>query len=189
MTEENDFSIFDDDPPDQAAEFLRLALTLLNKNGITANPVNYDLFYTYVAGKNQLLNNKIDKLLTTHKDWDHQEAVKLFNRFFSNCDEKMGEDIRDELLKEVAHIIGSLVDIAGKTRLSNQRLKQHIDHLAKSRTTAEVLKVATAIIDETRSFVVVDPGGQAGCSASAPQTLGRDERLSAQPDRTPGAPG
>ncbi|MGD2119632.1 MAG: GGDEF domain-containing protein [Chromatiales bacterium] len=153
MVADDEFTIFDNDPPDQAAEFLRLTLALLNRNRISANPLNYDLFYTYVAGKNQLLNNKIDKLLANETDWDHQEAIRLFNRFFTHCGESLSDDLRDELLQEVAQIIGSLVDIAGKTRLSNKQLKVHIDHLANSKTPADVLKAAAAIISETRAFV------------------------------------
>lgn len=145
--------LFDEDDPQQVAEFLRLTLGLLKKQEISANPVNYDLFYTYVAGKNTALNEKLDEFLEGEKDWNHEEAKKLFQRFFYSQTECVLEDIRDELLRIVAHSLGSLIDIAGKTSVSNISLQHHVDKLAAASKPEDVLASVSMILNEARAFV------------------------------------
>lgn len=146
-------TLFDDDRPEQAAEYLRLTLGLLNKAEVSATPVNYDLFYTYVAGKNRLLNEKLDIFLAGEKEWNNEEAKKLFNRFFYQHADVLIDDIREDLLRTVAQVLGSLLDIAGKTSLSNNQLLQHIDKLAAAKSPNEILSSVSTILGETRSFV------------------------------------
>ena len=126
---------------------------MLNKADLSATPVNYDLFYTYVAGKNRLLNEKLDEFLEGEKEWNNEEAKKLFNRFFYQHADVLIEDIREDLLRTVAHVLGSLVDIAGKTSLTNTHLLKHIDNLAAAKNPNDILSSVSTILGETRSFV------------------------------------
>ena len=50
-------------------------------------------------------------------------------------------------------VVGALVDIAGKTSLTNQAISDHIDRLADTKKPSEVIAAATAILSETRTFV------------------------------------
>ena len=54
----------------------------------------------------------------------------------------------------VAQVIGALVDVAGKTSLTNEAVAKHIDRLAETQKPSEVLAAAAAILGETRQFVV-----------------------------------
>ena len=153
MTQTPDNCLFDEDRPEQVAEYLQLTLDLLKREKISANPINYDLFYTYVAGKDSLLNEKIDEFLEGEKVWNHAEAKQLFQRFFASQAESCFEDIREELLKIVATSLGALIDIAGKTSLSNKQLKSHVEKLASASKPEEILTSVSLILDEARAFV------------------------------------
>lgn len=135
-----------------AAERLRLTMGLLNKYSLPATPLNYVLFYIYVSGKNTNLNERIDDLIEQN-NFSHEEAVTLFIRFFFHCGDAMLDSLRSEFLSTITEVIGTLVDIAGKSSLTNKQLDQHIDALVKSQTTRDILSVLSLIISETRQFV------------------------------------
>ena len=145
--------MFDIDSAEQAAEHLRQALGLLGKLSVAPAPLYYTLFYNYIAGKSVRLNKEVDTLIQEHGSLDKDDAVALFQRFFGVGGETLIEDIRSELVTMVAQVIGALVDIAGKTALTNEAVVAHIDRLADTRKPSEVISAATAILAETRGFV------------------------------------
>jgi len=145
--------MFDVESAEQAAEHLRQALQLLGKLSSAPTPLYYTLFYNYSAGKSLRLNKEVDELLKEHGALEQDEAIALFQRFFSAGGETLIEDIRTELVGLVAQVIGSLIDIAGKTSLVNKAIATQIDRLSETKKPSEVVQAATAILSETRSFV------------------------------------
>ncbi len=152
MTAEVKSSIFDDDDLQQASEYLRLALKKLGQHKSPATPVNYSLAYSYVSGKNVKVIDKMDAALKDSQPLDIETAESLYMQLFYN-ENLMNEHIRADLLTTVAQVIGALVDIAGKTNISNGKLENHIDSLAKSKDASDVLKSVSSIMNETRKFV------------------------------------
>lgn len=145
--------MFDVDSAEKAAEHLRQALALLGRLSAAPAPLYYTLFYNYAAGKSVRLNKEVDELLQQNGALQREDAVALFQRFFSAGGETLIEDIRQELLAMVAQVIGALVDIAGKTSVSNKAISEQIDVLSRAGKPSEVLAAATAILAEARSFV------------------------------------
>ncbi len=150
--------LFDIESVEQAGEHLRQALKVLGKLSVAPVPLYYTLFYNYAAGKSLRLNKELDEAIQRHGGLDREDAVALFQRFFSVGGETLIEDIRAELLAMTAQVIGSLVDIAGKTSLANRAVAAQIDRLAESSRPAEVIEAATAILAETRQFVTESRG-------------------------------
>jgi len=148
-----DSLMFDVDSAEQAAEHLRQALGLLGKLSVAPAPLYYTLFYNYIAGKSVRLNKEVDAMLKEHGALEREDAIALFQRFFGAGGETLIEDIRAELVTMVAQVVGALVDIAGKTSLTNKAVAEQIDRLADTRKPSEVIAAATAILSETRSFV------------------------------------
>ncbi len=136
-----------------AAEHLRLALSMMGKHGLPPIPINYALMYFYVSGEDLDLNEKIDELLDSRSGWTPEAAQELFDCHVCQGDGRSNEALREELLATVANILGMLIDLSGKTAVSNDKLEQHIEKLAHSKDPQEVLSVATDIISETRSMV------------------------------------
>ena len=140
---------------DSAAELFRLSLSRLGKYRLSITPVNYTLMYFYLSGDDLSLNEKLDELFNNIEKWTDKKAQKLFDRYICQCkpDSKENEKLRQELLNTVANILGMLIDLAGKTAISNKHLERHMKTLSVSKTTSEVLHIASEIISETRNFV------------------------------------
>ncbi len=136
-----------------AAENLRLALAQMGKHSIPPTPINYCLIYFYVTGEDLDLNDKIDELLESRKGWTDEAAKELFECHVCQGNGPSNEALREELLATVANILGMLIDLSGKTAVSNDKLEQHIEKLAHSQDPQEVLSVASDIIAETRNMV------------------------------------
>jgi diguanylate cyclase len=133
-----------------SAEYLRLALSKLSQLKLPVSPVNYSLIYFYMAGKDVDLNEKLDKLF---EDWDETQARQLFSSFICECDENEYQELREDLLMTVAQILGSVVCLAGKAAISNSSLEKHMQKLASSNKTKDILHIAAEIISDTRDFV------------------------------------
>lgn len=145
--------MFEVEAAEQAAEHLRQALAMLGRLSVAPAPLYYTLFYNYIAGKSVRLNKEVDDLLKESGALEREDAIALFQRFFSAGGETLIEDIRKELVAMVAQVIGALVDIAGKTSLANEKIADQIDRLAETKKPSEVLAAATAILGQARHFV------------------------------------
>ena len=145
--------IFDLDDSDKASELLRMSLSRLNAKGVDVNPLNYALTYTFFSGKSQPLNDKMDAYLNGDQQWAIEDMKELFTRFLISCQDVVDEEVHAELVTLVANIFGMLTETLGKTALSNQKLKGHIEKLAQSRTQQTVMQSANGILREARAFV------------------------------------
>lgn len=170
--------LFDVEAAEEAAEHLRQALHLLGQLSAAPTPLYYTLFYNYSAGKSLRLNSEVDALIKAQGVLEQDDAVALFQRFFSVGGETLIEDIRRELVAMVAQVIGSLIDIAGKTSLVNERISAQIDRLADTKKPSEVVEAATAIIAETREFVTESRQLEAEFSTSVEEMKRLKQELS-----------
>jgi hypothetical protein len=74
--------IFDDFPIHQASQLLNSTHTKLDQLKLPASPLFYSLFFTYLAQTHPSLNKKIDAFLNAKDQSSHQDAKRLFLRFF-----------------------------------------------------------------------------------------------------------
>jgi len=165
----SDHLLFTTDSREKASELFRLALPFLSKHKLITNPVNFSLAYHYMAGRCPAMREKLDELLADPENWSQEEANQLFQRYLYGCDSETLDELRSDLLTIVAETIGALVDLAGKTSLSSKKLESHIDRLAKSRRTEDVLSVVAAILADTRSLAAETRELEKELSASSSQ--------------------
>ncbi|MBL7003315.1 MAG: GGDEF domain-containing protein [Gammaproteobacteria bacterium] len=145
-------TLFEDDSIDKASEYLRLALAQLTKFKAAATPVNYSLLYEYVAGRDSKLVDNLDAILAKGETLNPDRAQDLYIQTFYN-EYLADERLREGLLSTVAQVIGAVIDIAGKTKLSNSKLELHIGKLAKSSDAGDTLRAVSDILNDTREFV------------------------------------
>ncbi|NNJ90168.1 MAG: GGDEF domain-containing protein [Gammaproteobacteria bacterium] len=145
-------TLLEADEPAKAAEYLRLTMAKLTELQLPFTPVYYGLFYIYIAGKNTTLNRKVERHIE-NKTLTHENAVKLFVNFFFVCSEELTEGLRNELLDTITEVVSSIIDIAGKSSISNKQLEKHIDTLSSTQSTQNVLSVVSSIVHVTRQFV------------------------------------
>jgi diguanylate cyclase len=137
---------------EEAQEFLRLTLRLLTKHDLPPNPVNYSLGYNYAAGRDTRLREKLDEIFAAGKGLSREEAKELFLRFIYSCDDCDLKGLREELLRIVAEMVGALMELAGKSSLSSEKLESQVDKLEQTKDVKEIISIASSIATETRSL-------------------------------------
>jgi len=68
---------------EQAAERLRKAVPIMVKHGIPVTPLNYALWYTYVANEDPSLNQRIDDIVAAYGTIPVSTAEDLFKAHIS----------------------------------------------------------------------------------------------------------
>jgi diguanylate cyclase len=138
---------------EQASEIFRLTIAFLAKHKLIINPINFSLAYHYVTGEDPAFNERMGELLETEGGWQDEAVRKLFRHYVCTCDESVLRDLREELMDIVAHTLGTMIDLTGKTSVANEKIKSHIDTLAASSNIESVMQAVSSIISETRSLV------------------------------------
>ncbi|MCB1818935.1 MAG: GGDEF domain-containing protein [Gammaproteobacteria bacterium] len=139
---------------EKAAEHFRLAIAHLGKlQDVTPIPLNYALFYFYVAGVNTRFNAMMDDLIANGAAWDHEAAAALFMRFFTPCSDASMADLQQELLTVLNDIIGSVIDVAGNADQRTERLGQKVALLADCKDPKHSLEIAGDILVEAHELV------------------------------------
>ncbi|MES9992619.1 MAG: GGDEF domain-containing protein [Candidatus Thiodiazotropha sp.] len=138
---------------EKAGEIFRLAVAFLAKNDLIINPVNFSLAYHYVSGENPALNKRMDELLQTGEGWQDERVEALFRHYVCSCNEAVLRELREEMMDIVAHTLGTMIDLTGKTSIANEKIQSHIDTLAASNKIESVMKAVSSIISETRTLI------------------------------------
>lgn len=71
---------------DQANEYLRIAIPLINKHGVAPNPLNYAVWYAYASGQNLKLSNAIDKIIAAKGKLTEEISLELYKSYIENHD-------------------------------------------------------------------------------------------------------
>lgn len=71
---------------EQANEYLRIALPLINKHHMPPNPMQYTLWYAYASGQNSKLTNAINQILKTKNSINEEQCIELYKNHIKNHD-------------------------------------------------------------------------------------------------------
>ncbi len=97
---------------EQASEYMRIVLPLINKNGIPPNPVHYAVLYAYARGENSNLTKTIDKILKTKGSISEEQSAALYKEHLENED-----TLSQKLHENMNTIMESLsVQLAGSSQ-------------------------------------------------------------------------
>jgi len=140
-----------EEQPEQAAEYLRLALAFMGRHGMAPNPVNFALCYDYVAGRNQTLNETLDRALTGGH-LNPATAHELYRRFIWDENKRQLEDIRSELRTLVTETITGVSQAKTQAEQSSDSLVAKSAHLERSASLDEVRHILGTVVSETRDI-------------------------------------
>lgn len=141
-----------DAPPEQHREYLRQCLPLMVKHNIPTDPINYAIWYEYVAGRNANLKNEVDALVREKKSFDADTSLKLYTTHICNASVEFFEKINSQLQRLVNQT-------ALAVNLTNEQVSAAGDHFAiKSQTLknigdqADLQAILSEIIQETKQL-------------------------------------
>jgi diguanylate cyclase len=78
----------------KSAEYMRLAIPLMTKNGIHMTPENYTVWYEYISGANMVLSEVIDMDMAEHGAFSNQRTKELYERFWGS--EKNASNLHEQ---------------------------------------------------------------------------------------------
>ena len=140
--------------PQQSAEYMRLAIPLMNQYGVSLTPENYTVWYEYVAGKNLLLNEEIDKQIKLINSFSDKDTQEIYNRFLSPGTEqaKLAE-LRQELRQLIEELLGFTLNGANAAAESTELLADALSKLHPDMPRDQIRSVVQDVINETRQVM------------------------------------
>lgn len=165
--------LLEGETPERAAEYCRLALQQIKQHDAPLIPLNYALFYFYIAGRNQFFNEKMEANLSRHQGWAHDSATRLFLRFLSPCSDVSMAALQEDLQAVLHEIVASARDVAEGVSAHSDALDKQIDALATCSDPKAALQLVAQVLKETRSISLASKSLVEQMNASA----GTVERL------------
>ncbi|MCW8928941.1 MAG: GGDEF domain-containing protein [Gammaproteobacteria bacterium] len=138
----------------KSSEFLRLAISLLARYKMPADPHNYQISYEHVSGRNEALSHDLEHILEQSKSPPVKQFKNIYDVYFERDEEYL-----DIMRLELRQIISSMLKDFGYSHneLSNysKTLTQFIDILdshPSSASSNDLLEKTQNVIDETHSL-------------------------------------
>lgn len=141
---------------EQAAEYIRLALPLMSRNGIPASPQHYIVWYNYVSGRNQTLKACIDHALADRRGIDTSFSEELFDEYFRNPEEKIADQMRNEVRGLVASVLQQLAASGGQANHFGNVLEAYNERLSKDLSNGEFRQLVNEFMGETRDMLAAN---------------------------------
>lgn len=137
----------------QAAEYIRLALPLMARNGIPATPRHYAVWYDYVSGRNQALKDSIDRVLAEQRSLTAELSDELYDAYFCNSEEKLIEQMRAEVRTLVSAVLQRLADSGDQASHYGNILESYHERLGRDLGRDEFRRLLNDFTVETRAML------------------------------------
>lgn len=148
--------------PKQAAEYLRQVIPMLSKNNLAPTPINYSIFYSYLAGTSQALNDIIDRFISEKKPFTVLMMLELYEKFINGGaaleqQEKIQQSL-EKIMSEASEEVQQVNNGAGEFDTAISKHAETLSSVNDPQTTALILK---QIMEDTRNMVKGNQATQA----------------------------
>ncbi len=137
----------------KAGEYLRLALNYITKYNLPANPVNYTVWYEYVAGKNMKLKKAIDASIDTAKPISANNVETLYQKFVADGDRIVISKLLTKIALMLKDITGHVLETEGDLAGHGKNLSELADQISNAHDYTEIKDVVDQMIVETKELV------------------------------------
>ncbi len=135
---------------EQNAGFLRQSLPLMVKNKVSADPINYAIWYEYVAGNNEKLKQDLDSLISSKQAITSEKSIDLYKKHVCNASVESFEKINTQLLTILNDTTQS-VSLAGEKVLKAEGSFQETSQiLANTDNIEDIKSVLSQVVAETK---------------------------------------
>ncbi|MCC6207480.1 MAG: GGDEF domain-containing protein [Gammaproteobacteria bacterium] len=138
------------DGPDQAAEYLRLALLLLAKNRLPVSPLNYRMAYDSAAGSSEVLKQALDDAVVFPDKPLAEHLWENYRRCYIQDDETL-DSIRQELKLLITNMQQDMDRSGGALQNYSARLGRFLSLLGASPSPEDMEIEVKRVIDDTRA--------------------------------------
>jgi len=137
---------------EQSSEYLRLALDHMGRFNIPVDPMNYTVWYEYVSGKNEGLQNAINNLLNHEETITPQMSKELYKRYISDENKSTAENVRMETRRILAEILKQIMENGGDLTRYEGVLGNYLEQLSDNIGIQDIRRIVDNIIAETKTM-------------------------------------
>ncbi|MCP4041126.1 MAG: GGDEF domain-containing protein [Gammaproteobacteria bacterium] len=135
----------------KASGYLRLTLVLLSKPGIPPSPLNIQIGYDHVSGRNEALKTALSELLEQPEGASEENLWALYKHFFVQDDQAL-EEMRQELRRIIINLQGEFENSGGNLSSYATTLSHFASILAPSTPPGVMSTKVETVIEDTRSM-------------------------------------
>ena len=135
--------------PEQNSEYIRQMLPLMMQHKVPVDPMNYAVWYHYVAGTNGDLNKAIDTLIRDQKRFDSNTSLKLYKTYICNASVESFEKINSNLLRLINQTTLSVSATSEKASTVGDNFNAKLKELKTVENEANLKSTLVEIILET----------------------------------------
>ena len=149
MTENN---IHYSESKDQAAEYLRLSLSLMAQHNSAPTPPNYSVWYDYVSRNNSKLKEAVDSRIKSSKPLTPQLMEELFREHIALGDQTTTREALSALQHIVDKVTQHLKETGGSVSKHEVNLQSSAALLNDNLNVSTVRQITSTIIAETEGI-------------------------------------
>ncbi len=138
---------------EKSAEYLRLALKYMGEYKIPVNPVNYLVWYEYVAGGNQKLRKAVDSLLKENRPFTSELNNGLYKRFISDEQKLRSEQVFNELRRLLMEMPKYIDTVQDDVERVNSALESYNVRLGSESEIDAIRGIVDSIVKEAKTLV------------------------------------
>jgi diguanylate cyclase len=139
-----------DASPEENAQYLRQTLPLMMKNNVSADPINYAIWYEYVSGSNAQLKKELDELLNLNQQITTEQSVELYKKHVCNASIESFEKINKELQKILNDTTQSVGLASDKVSMAEASFNHSAHELETAKSNDDIKSVLSQVLTETK---------------------------------------
>ncbi|MEQ8663734.1 MAG: GGDEF domain-containing protein [Gammaproteobacteria bacterium] len=133
-----------------ASENLRRAVPLMSRQRVPVVPLNYAVWYEYVAGSNAALKDTIDGLLAAGETVDESRTTQLYQQYLETSDRSRVEAAHLAMKKLIETLTSSLDAAGSEVNRYEQSLNECAAQLAGDIAADELRDLVSGLIESTQ---------------------------------------
>lgn len=149
MLENTSFLPTYDASPEQNSAYIRQMLPLMLKHNVPVDPINYAVWYHYVAGTSSDLNKAIDTLIHDQKSFDSNTSLNLYTTYICNASVESFEKINSNLQRLITQTTLSVNATSEKASAAGDNFNVNLKKLKTAENESALKSILVEIILET----------------------------------------
>lgn len=138
----------------QAQIYADSAFERLRKEGLSATPDIYELWYVYYSGQSPEITRAIDILIANQQKITAERCRELYARFLSdNKNEELVRRAGDEINSTIRNVTGVVRDVKAATEEYSVNLENVTSKVGSASSPEELQKVLTSIVSDTKDML------------------------------------
>ncbi len=135
-----------------AAEYLKQAIPLMVEKKIPTNPINYTLWYNYVANHIPLLTRALENIANSSDTLTPEESYDLFFQYILQDELKEQNQALSSISGIASHMLHRLSESVQGSEVFGQQLESDIKQLEQASSLQDVNEIIELVITTTRNI-------------------------------------